>query len=135
MASAEQILQSSQERRAPRERAFLAARISYGNGALSTPCTVMQMSATGAKISIGAATSLPDVFQIAIPQKSIDCRAKLVWRRGDIAGVAFQPGEAPAEALPGDAAKLRIRALQAENDKLKSRIGELTAQLARLTNE
>ena len=135
MPSAEPTTQLSPERRAPRERAFLTARISYGNGALSTPCTVMQISSTGAKIGIGAATSLPEIFQIVIAQKAIDCRAKLVWRRGDVAGVAFQRDAPPAELPAGDAAKLRLKALQTENEKLKAHIGKLTAQIARLTNE
>ncbi len=135
MANAELKADSSPERRAPRERAFLAARISYSNGAMSTPCTVMQISATGAKLNIPAAISLPDAFQIAIPQKSVDCLATLVWRRGDVAGVAFQRVEAPEEQPVGDAAKARIKALLAENEKLKARIGELMTHLARLTDD
>ena len=135
MANAELKADSSPERRAPRERAFLAARISYSNGAMSAPCTVMQISATGAKLNIPAAMNLPDAFQIAITQKSVDCRATLVWRRGDVAGVAFQRVEAPEEQPAGDAAKARIKALLAENEKLKARIGELMTHLARLTDE
>ena len=135
VANAELKAKSSQERRAPRERAFLSARISYSNGAISTPCTIMQISATGARLNIAEAISLPDVFQITIPQKSVDCRATLVWRRGDVAGVAFQRVEAPQEQPAGDAANARIKALTAENDKLKTRVGELTAKLARLTDD
>jgi hypothetical protein len=131
--SAEPSDPSGSERRAPRERAFLAARVSYNNGAMSTPCTVLQLSATGAKIGLAETINLPDVFQIAIPQKSIERRARVVWRRGDVAAVAFLPNEAPDE--PADALddKARIKALRAENERLKAHIGKLTAQIARLT--
>jgi hypothetical protein len=127
--------ESMPDRRSPRERAFLAGRISYSNGALSTSCTVMQISETGAKVNIAGAIGLPEMFHIAIPQKSVDRRARLVWRRGDVAGVAFERAEAPAERSTGDAARMHIKALIAENEKLKARVGELTAQLARLTDE
>jgi hypothetical protein len=133
--SADPTEQSSSERRAPRERAFLTARISYSNGAMSTPCTVMQLSATGAKIAVAGTLNLPEIFYIAIAQKSIERRARLVWRRGDVAAVAFLPNEAQAELPAGDDAHSRIKALQAENEKLKARIGKLTAQIARLTSE
>jgi len=135
LPSAEPSDQSGGDRRAPRERAFLAARISYSNGAMSTSCTVLQLSATGAKIGVAGTVNLPDVFQIAIAQKSIDCRAKLVWRRGDVAAVAFLPSEPAAEPAQRLDDGSRIKALQAENEKLKARIGKLTEQIARLTGE
>lgn len=134
MSSAEQTISSRPERRAPRERAFLSGSISYGGGALSTPCTVMQLSPTGAKLSVAATISLPEVFQIVIAQKSIDRRAKLIWRKADTAAVAFEPEEKPAELPAGESARGKIAALQAENDRLKARVGELSAQIARLTD-
>jgi hypothetical protein len=102
---------------------------------MSTPCTVMQLSATGAKIAVAGTLNLPEIFHIAIAQKSIERRARLVWRRGDVAAVAFLPNEAQAEIPEGEEANSRIKALLAENEKLKARIGKLTAQIARLTSE
>jgi hypothetical protein len=135
LADVEMTGQSSEARRAPRERALLTARISYNNGALSTQCSVVQISASGAKINVAAGACLPDVFQFAIPQRSIDCRAKLVWRRGDLAGVAFERDAVAAQADPDDANRALIKALRTENEKLKGRIGVLKAQIARLNNE
>ena len=102
---------------------------------MSTPCTVMQLSATGAKIAVAGTISLPEIFHIAIAQKSIERMARLVWRRGEVAAVAFLPNEARTEPPAGDEAHSRIKALQAENEKLKARIGKLTAQIARLTSD
>ena len=134
MSSVEQKIESKPERRAPRERAFLSGRISYGAGALSTPCTIMQISATGAKINVAPTISLPEVFQLVIAQKSIDRPARLIWRRDDVAAIAFQPDKALVELPAAEAARLQIAALHAENDRLKARIGKLTAQVARLTD-
>jgi hypothetical protein len=135
LSSVEPTAQSGRERRAPRERAFLAANISYNNGSLTLSCTVMQISATGAKINVPAQTNLPEVFQISIPQKSVERRARLIWRRGDTAAIAFAPVAVPVEAPADDPAAARIGALLAENEKLKARIGKLTAQIARLTSD
>jgi PilZ domain len=136
LSSVEPTAQSGRERRAPRERAFLTASISYNNGSLTLSCTVMQISATGAKISLPAEINLPEVFQISIPQKSVERRARLIWRRGDMAALAFAPvAPPPVEGPSDDSSAARIRALLAENDKLKARIGKLTAQVARLTND
>ena len=134
MSSAEQKIGFRPERRAPRERAFLSGSISYGGGALSTPCTVLQLSATGAKLSVAATISLPEIFQIVVAQKSIDRRARLIWRKADVAAVAFELDDSPVELPAGESARVRIAALQAENERLKTRVGELSAQIARLTD-
>ena len=62
-------------------RVVLQARASYGDGAISTQCTVNELSDVGARINIASSFSLPETFDLAIPQRGISCRAKLVWRR------------------------------------------------------
>ena len=121
------------ERQAPRERTFLPARIAFGeNGALSTQCTVTQLSATGARLSVPASTTLPDRFELSVPQRNLMKRVQLVWRKGDLAGVHFdeQPGEEAAGPIDLQA---RVRELEAQNAKLRARIAELTEQVYRLT--
>ena len=134
MSIAEQKSSFRPERRAPRERAFLSGSISYGGGAMSTPCTVMQLSATGAKLSVASTISLPEIFQIVVAQKAINRRARLIWRKADVAAVAFELDDSPVELPAGDSARARIAAMQAENERLKARVGELSAQIARLTD-
>src|SRR5882724_8541310 len=70
-------------------RVVLQARASYGDGAISTQCTVNELSDVGARINIASSFALPETFDLSIPQRGISCRAKLVWRRGDQAGVDF----------------------------------------------
>ncbi len=122
-----------EERRVQRERTFLPARISFGeSGALSTQCTVTQLSPIGAKLNVPASVTVPDRFDLSIPQRGAIYRARLVWRRGDQAGVEFEAPE--QEAAPTvEALQARVRELEATNTKLRARIAELVEQVARLT--
>jgi hypothetical protein len=122
------------ERRTPRERTFLPARIAFGDGgALSTQCTVTHLSSTGARLIVPASISLPDRFDIAIPQRGLDSRARLVWRKDDQAGVEFEQRDEPKLDMPPEDLQARIRDLEAINTKLRAQIAELTQQVARLT--
>ncbi|WP_372425059.1 PilZ domain-containing protein [Salinarimonas chemoclinalis] len=133
------IVETSEQRTAPRRRALVAARIRYGGGAVTIDCVVRNISETGAKIDISEGVTLPGHFEIVIPQMNVVHRAELRWRRGGEAGIAFldvAEGEPPAEAAapaaatlavtPSEAAlKARIRALEAEVVRLRERILEL----------
>jgi hypothetical protein len=125
--------QSQQQRQSVRERTFLPARIKFGDGVLSTQCTVTQLSAVGARLNISASVSMPDRFDIEIPQRGVSNRARLVWRKDDQAGIEFDaPGGAAPEA--GDL-QARIRELEATNAKLRAQISELLVQVKRLTED
>jgi hypothetical protein len=126
---------SIDSRRAARVRTFLQARISYGDGAISTACTVNQLSEVGARINIAGAFSLPETFEIVIPQRGISRRVKLVWRKDDLAGVDFVDAEEREQSAATTDPTARIKALEAENAKLKAQIGVLTQQIQRLTDD
>ncbi len=120
------------ERRSPRERAFLQARLSFAHGAVSFPCVVTQISANGAKLSVSDDVSVPDRFQIEIPQRGIDCPAEMVWRRNGQVGVVFlKPDARKAEGWETSLA--RLRELESENAKLRANLLSLTEQLNRIT--
>jgi hypothetical protein len=112
-------------------RVVLQARASYGDGAISTQCTVNELSDSNARINIASSFSLPETFDISIPQRGISCRARLVWRRGDQAGIDFLEAD-PALSTTIDPT-VRIKTLEAENAKLKAQIGVLLQQVQRLT--
>lgn len=134
MANSPHNVNSSEARRAIRVRTFLQARISYGEGAISTECTVSQLSDGGARLTLASTVALPDAFDIAIPQRGISCRAKLVWRNDDQIGIDFLGGgDAPPPTIEDHLA--RIKALEAENAKLKMQISTLLQQVHRLTAE
>ncbi len=128
----------NRERATVRQRTFLQARISYGDGAISTDCTVVQLSAKGALLSVADSVALTGEFEVAIPQKDFRRRARLVRRNGGQAGVEFvdrQAGPPAVAALDVEGQKIRLRALEAENVKLKAQLSVLIQQVHRLTEE
>jgi hypothetical protein len=133
--SAEPGFSGVEARRAPRERVLLQARVSYAGGTISFPCLVTQISAFGGKIAINDEAALPEYFQIAVPQRGIDCSARLVWHRAGHAGIAFE--DAPAAEVAADAThdpNTRVQTLEAENDAPHATIEQLSAQLSRFVD-
>jgi len=114
-------------RAAPRERALLQARVSFAGGSMSFSSRVTQISATGARIAIKDDVAIPEHFQIAIPQKGIDCGARLVWRRAGHAGIIFKAAASPSDQTLQNL-QLRIQELEAENKALKATIETLNAR-------
>lgn len=77
------------ERRASaRGRETLAGVVRSGGGQGVSECVVRNRSATGAKLSVGKAGSLPQRFQLKIGSdgwREVTVR----WRRGNDVGVSF----------------------------------------------
>lgn len=119
----------SEHRREARQRVFLKGRIVFNNGSSSLDCLVRDMSPTGARLVMSEATTLPDAFDLYIPQKDRTYRATLRWRREDGIGVTFEAparaGTAPAspDPAPTDASVTlllkRISELETENAALR----------------
>ena len=134
----EEAVADNRERATVRQRTFLQARISYGDGAISTDCTVVQLSAKGALLSVADSVALTGEFEVAIPQKDFLRRARLVRRKDGQAGVEFidrEPAAPAVAALDIEGQKSRLRTLEAENVKLKAQLGALIQQVHRLTEE
>jgi hypothetical protein len=117
-------------RRAPRQRAFLRAKLSYHDGAIAFDCVVNQISSNGAKIVLSENVALPERFRIEISQKNIDRTATLVRRDADGAAIAFVAAE-EAEDASESALQLRLRLLEAENKMLRANCDALLVQLER----
>jgi hypothetical protein len=135
VANSPLIVSPSDARRAIRVRTFLQARISYGEGAISTECTVSQLSDTGARLTVASTVALPDVFDIAVPQRGISRRAKQVWRNDDQVGIDFVGGDEDLSASTTEDYLARIKTLEVENGKLRTQISALLQQVHRLTDE
>lgn len=76
-----------------RRRSLRIARIELGNGE-SVTCVVRDLSLAGAKLSVARRHRLPPRFQLTIPGNDLacddlTCEVKLVWQRGDFAGVTI----------------------------------------------
>jgi hypothetical protein len=77
-------------RRSVRQRAFLAGRIVFHDGAYSYECVVRDMSEGGARIEIPAARMLPRRFYFLTSKEEVAYDAELVWRTRLMAGIKFR---------------------------------------------
>lgn len=113
-----------------RQRVFLKGRIIFNNGASSMDCLVRDLSTSGARLALSESTTLPEIFELYIPQKERTFRSFLRWRRSDGVGLAFNdrsvtpaPAPPPADAPEADASVSlllrRVSELEAENAALR----------------
>lgn len=72
--------------RAPRNKTNWIGLIRTRDGA-ETPCTVKDVSSTGAKIGVPENIELPEDFMLKIIGMDYVCSVKLAWRAGNLAGV------------------------------------------------
>ena len=68
------------------------------------PCTVKDVSKSGAKIGVAKGQDLPPVFMLRIIGRDFLCLVHLAWRRGDFAGVRIERvGKIPVAVANKDA--------------------------------
>jgi len=111
------------ERKRERVRAILGAHIVFNNRNSTIDCQIRNISRTGAKLSLSNSVTLPEEFDIEVPQKGKTYRARLCWRDAASAGIEFIL-DATEAAEAEDRAAL-IAKLEAENLALKLRVQEL----------
>lgn len=121
---------SAEHRSETRQRVFLKGRIIFNNGASSMDCLVRELSASGARLALSESSTLPEMFDLYIPQKDRTYRSALRWRRAGSVGITFAqeaaklaPVAAPAEPVATDASLTillrRVSELEAENAALR----------------
>ena len=88
-------------RRASRQRVLKTVKAYRLNGAHAVDCQVRDMSETGARILIKDQLALPNEFKFVLPADGSMRIAKVVWRKGDLAGVVFlsEPTLPPTQRL------------------------------------
>ena len=73
---------------APRYRVSKPAQIEYGGD--KTPCTLRDLSETGAAIELGdPSATLPSAFTLILPDDGLKLPCRVVWRRTFKVGVTF----------------------------------------------
>jgi hypothetical protein len=90
-------------------------------------CIVRNFTPSGAKIEFANSTFLPDEVDLRISHKGIYYVARIVWRRQNQAGVAFDNPGRSTDAVPLDMA-LRLRASERARKSLQLRIEQLTSE-------
>jgi len=71
-------------RRGARQRVNLAAHADFANGALPLDCLVTQLSTTGARLELPIVIVSLQTLELAMPERNLKCRARVVWRRGKL---------------------------------------------------
>jgi hypothetical protein len=117
----------SERRRARRTKSFLRGfvYVSRQQGALA--CLIRDMSDTGARIVFSDTVTLPNTFDLYIPQRDQTLRAKVRWRHGDEVGLAFAvPTQHPADAAMSETEVVqRVAMLEAEIGSLRTVLKKL----------
>ena len=90
---------TARERRGAERRRVLKAGIIAFNGRHSTlPCTVRDLSETGARIAVTGTVSAPDTFELIIELDGIEASCEVVLRRPNEVRVRFS--EPPRTVAP-----------------------------------
>ena len=76
-------------RREVRAPVNLRGFIKYGAAGLTLPCTVTDLTKSGAGLSLGTTFGVPQVFRLAVDGEANDRHCRVVWANGKKLGVSF----------------------------------------------
>ena len=81
---------AAKKKRESRKSVRQSAWIILDGGFATRPCIVIDLSATGAKITVDDASTAPASFQMTFSRDARSGRqCKVIWRRGKTLGVRF----------------------------------------------
>ena len=83
----------AERRLAPRLKTLLTGVLVFDENSTTMDCLVRNLSAYGAKVMLADAFRLPDSFNLRVPHHDQTHRAKVIWRKGDAAGLALSDVE------------------------------------------
>lgn len=90
------------ERRAlVRHKTFFKGRIYFNNRLSSMDCTVRDVTANGARLECSENVTLPESFELYMPNRDEYFRARVEWRKGGNLGISWTPDETPKERGEG----------------------------------
>lgn len=80
------------ERRAyPRHKTLIKGRIYFNNRLSSMDCIVRDNGDNGSRLEFSENVTLPDVFELYLPNKDEYFQAHVVWRKGRNIGITWTP--------------------------------------------
>jgi hypothetical protein len=77
------------KRVAARQRVLFGGKIVHDDGAFSIDCTIRDLSASGAKITLGQRVSIPNEVWFIDLHGGVAYAAEVAWRRTPYAGLRF----------------------------------------------
>jgi hypothetical protein len=79
-----------EKRRAPRMRAFKAAKIVNQDRTATIDCTVRNLSTRGACLEVLSSIEVPNAFELILETTRSKYPCRVVWRQPTRVGVEFQ---------------------------------------------
>jgi len=86
----------NERRPKPRRRVLLAGKVSYFDGTHEFPCSIRDISDTGAKIALPKGQPIPKSITLANLTARVLYKAEVTWNNGREAGIRFLE-QIPAE--------------------------------------
>jgi PilZ domain len=117
-----------ERRQHPRNRVYYGGMVAFNARSSTLACTVRNFSRHGAKIEFDNSTMLPDRVDFEIERRGLSCRAHLVWRDRNAAGLAFSNVQETSDVVPLDLAR-KLRATERANRQLQSRLDQFLSEL------
>ena len=114
-------------RSSERIRCLLRAQIVFNNRMSTIDCTIKNISAAGAKLALPDTLSIPEEFDLFIPQKGRTFRARMTWRDTNSLGVEFK--DAIAVGPLHEDKDEKLRELERINAELRKRVQALSKRL------
>lgn len=95
----EQPTENPERRTSRRGRALLAGKLVYGDG-FSADCTIRDLTATGAKVTLPAHQLVPKDFYLIVIRDGMAHKARTLWTRYPHAGLEFESSHDLGDAMP-----------------------------------
>jgi hypothetical protein len=74
---------------APRRRMLKAGIVAFNDRRSTVPCTVRDISATGARLRVDGSVGAPDTFELIIELDGLEAPCQVVWRKANEVGARF----------------------------------------------
>jgi len=81
-----------------RRRVLKSATIAFNDRFSAIPCTVRDLSATGAHLRVEGTVNVPNIFELIIELDGLEAGCEVVWRKEKDIGVSFS--SAPRTTTP-----------------------------------
>lgn len=114
-------------RQLTRNRVYYGGSLTHRVRSSTLTCLVRNFSQFGAKIELDSSDWLPNEVDFAVERKHFSCRARLVWRYRNAAGLQFCDSSGFSGVVPLEWAR-RLRANENLNRQLRARIERLLTE-------
>ena len=93
---------SADSRTEARKRVLMSGLVVQDGDTEPFGCTVLDVSASGARVRVANERMIPQNFHLVIVRDRTAHKARVMWRRQQLAGVRFESSHAIDNRLPDD---------------------------------